>query len=120
MRRKQMGGDKMILANPYAALGALAALLLSSPAALAQISDDVVKIGVLTDMNGPASSPTGKGSVTAAQMAVEDFGGMVLGKPISVVVGDHQLKPDIGAGIARRWYDVEQVDVIVDVPISAV
>src|SRR6202049_5330335 len=100
--------------------GALAAALLSSSSALAQISDDVVKIGVLTDMNGPASTPTGQGSVTAAQMAVEDFGGKVLGKPISVIVGDHQLKPDIGAGIARRWYDTEQVDLIVDVPVSAV
>ena len=102
------------------ALGALAALLLSAPAALAQVSDDVVKIGVLTDMNGPASTPTGQGSVTAAQMAVDDFGGKVLGKPISVIVGDHQLKPDIGGSIARRWYDVEQVDLIVDVPVSAV
>ena len=52
-------------------------------AALAQVSDDVVKIGVLTDMNGPASTPTGQGSVTAAQMAVDDFGGKVLGKPIT-------------------------------------
>ena len=80
----------------------------------------MVKIGVLTDMNGPASTPTGQGSVTAAQMAVDDFGGKVLGKPISVIVGDHQLKPDIGGGIARRWYDIEQVDLIVDVPVSAV
>src|ERR1700712_631606 len=101
-------------------LGALVAALLPATAALAQISDDVVKIGVLTDMNGPASSPTGKGSVTAAQMAVDDFGGTVLGKPISVIVGDHQLKPDIGASLARRWYDIEQVDLIVDVPVSAV
>lgn len=100
--------------------GTLAAAFLAAPSAFAQISDDVVKIGVLTDMNGPASTPTGKGSVTAAQMAVEDFGGKVLGKPISVVVGDHQLKPDIGASIARKWYDVEQVDLIVDVPVSAV
>src|SRR3954454_6116042 len=101
------------------ALATLAALL-PGPAALAQVSDEVVKIGVLTDMNGPASTPTGQGSVTAAQMAVDDFGGKVLGKPITVIVGDHQLKPDIGAGIARRWYDVEQVDLIVDVPVSAV
>jgi len=101
-------------------LGTLAAALLASTAAFAQISDDVVKIGVLTDMNGPASTPTGQGSVTAAQMAVDDFGGKVLGKPVTIVIGDHQLKPDIGAGIARRWYDVEQVDLIVDVPVSAV
>jgi branched-chain amino acid transport system substrate-binding protein len=110
------------------AAGALAAALLSPPSALtalsqtalAQISDDVVKIGVLTDMNGPAATSTGQGSVTSAQMAVDDFGGKVLGKPISVIVGDHQDKPDIGAGIARRWYDTEQVDLIVDVPVSAV
>jgi branched-chain amino acid transport system substrate-binding protein len=100
--------------------GALAAALLSSSSALAQISDDVVKIGVLTDMNGPAATATGQGSVTSAQMAVEDFGGKVLGKPIVVIVGDHQDKPDIGAGMARRWYDTEQVDLIVDVPVSAV
>src|SRR6476661_8965415 len=100
-------------------LGAFAAAMASSPS-LAQVSDGVVKIGVLTDMNGPASTPTGQGSVTAAQMAVDDFGGKVLGKPISVIVGDHQLKPDIGGGIARRWYDVDQVDLIVDVPVSAV
>src|SRR3954452_19260538 len=98
---------------------ALSTQLLAS-AASAQISDDVVKIGVLTDMNGPASTPTGQGSVTAAQMAVEDFGGTVMGKPVVVISGDHQLKPDIGAGLARRWYDTEQVDVIMDVPVSAV
>ena len=101
-------------------LAATAAFVLLSTQAHAQLSDDVVKIGVLTDMNGPASTPSGQGSVTAAQMAVDDFGGSVLGKPISVIVGDHQLKPDIGASIARRWYDVDQVDLIVDVPVSAV
>jgi branched-chain amino acid transport system substrate-binding protein len=98
---------------------AFAAALLPG-AALAQISDDAVKIGVLTDMNGPASTPTGQGSVTAAQMAIDDFGSTVLGKPISIVVGDHQLKADIGVAIARRWYDLDQVDLIVDVPVSAV
>jgi branched-chain amino acid transport system substrate-binding protein len=95
------------------------AVPLASPAA-AQISDDVVKIGVLTDMTGPSSTPSGQGSVTAAQMAVEDFGGTVLGKPISLIVGDHQIKPDVGAALARRWYDIDQVDLIVDVPVSAV
>jgi branched-chain amino acid transport system substrate-binding protein len=88
--------------------------------ASAQVSDDVVKIGVLTDLSGPASTPTGKGSVTAAEMAVEDFGGKVLGKKIEVISADHQLKPDVGAAIARRWYDSEQVDVILDVPVSSV
>src|SRR5260221_10830667 len=114
------GRTPVISARKIFVLAAFAAAALPSPSALAQISDDVVKIGVLTDMNGPASTPTGQGSVTAAQMAVDDFGGKVLGKPISVIVGDHQLKPDIGGAIARRWYDVEQVDLIVDVPVSAV
>src|SRR5499425_3340834 len=109
-----------MIARNLSGLAALAVVMLASTAALAQVSDDVVKIGVLTDMNGPASTPTGQGSVTATQMALDDFGGTVLGKPISLIVGDHQLKPDIGGAIARRWYDVEQVDLIVDVPVSAV
>jgi branched-chain amino acid transport system substrate-binding protein len=119
MRLTATGGAGMF-ARSIAMLGvALAAAMASSPA-WAQISDDVVKIGVLTDMNGPAATATGPGSVTAAQMAVEDFGGKVLGKPITVIIGDHQDKSDVGAGIARRWYDTEQVDLIVDVPVSAV
>lgn len=86
----------------------------------AQISDDIVKIGVPTDLSGPASVPTGRGSVTAAEMAVEDFGKTVASKPIEVISADHQIKPDLGSSIARRWYDAEQVDLIVDVPVSAV
>src|SRR5271154_4923366 len=109
-----------MFARNLSVLGAFTAAMLASTIASAQISDDAVKIGVITDMNGPASTPTGQGSVTATQMAIDDFGGTVLGKPISVIVGDHQLKADIGAGIARRWYDVDQVDLIVDVPVSAV
>src|ERR1700728_5027619 len=89
-------------------------------AAKAQISDDVVKIGVLTDMSGPSSAADGPGSVAAAQMAIDDFGGKVLGKPIQLITADHQIKPDIAAGIARQWYDRDQVDLIVDVPVSAV
>jgi branched-chain amino acid transport system substrate-binding protein len=95
-------------------------LIFSSGIAGAQISDDVVKIGVLTDLSGPAATATGPGSVAAAQMAAEDFGGMVLGKPIAVISADHQIKPDIAVGIARQWYDRAQVDLIVDVPVSAV
>src|SRR6188768_1254168 len=114
----ELGGTMM---RKYLALAAVVLpMQLAAAAADAQISDDVVKIGVLTDLNGPASTPTGQGSVTAAQMAVDDFGKTVLGKPIVVISGDHQLKPDIGAGLARRWYDTEQVDVIMDVPVSAV
>src|SRR5580698_10133783 len=91
-----------------------------SGAASAQISDDVVKICVFTDMSGPSATATGQGSVAAAEMAVADFGGTVLGKPITVISADHQLKPDVAAGIAREWYDRDQVDLIVDVPVSAV
>jgi branched-chain amino acid transport system substrate-binding protein len=85
-----------------------------------QISDDVVKIGVLTDLSGPAATATGPGSVAAAQMAVDDFGGKVLGKPIQLISADTQDKPDIAASVARQWYDTDQVDLIVDVPVSAV
>jgi branched-chain amino acid transport system substrate-binding protein len=102
------------------ALGFTWGLVLAPSSASAQVSDDVVKIGVLTDMSGPASDATGPGSLAAAQMAVEDFGGKVLGKPIEVISANHQNKPDIGATIARTWYDVEKVDLIVDVPVSAV
>jgi branched-chain amino acid transport system substrate-binding protein len=109
----------MFVRNMIAGL-VLAAALMSSNPAISQISDDVVNIGVLTDRNGPAATATGPGSVASAQMAVDDFGGQVLGKPIRVIVGDHQDKPDIGSAIARRWYDTEQVDLIVDVPVSAV
>jgi branched-chain amino acid transport system substrate-binding protein len=80
----------------------------------AQAADDRVKIGVLTDMNGPYASITGKGSVAAAQLAIEDFGGKALGKPVELVVADHMQKPDIGASIARKWYDNEGVDAIFD------
>jgi branched-chain amino acid transport system substrate-binding protein len=78
----------------------------------AGISDDVVKIGILTDMSGQFSHESGEGSVTAIKMAVEDFGGKVLGKPIEVVVADHQNKPDTASAIARKWFDVEHVDMI--------
>ena len=98
---------------------AFAGALLAASAA-AQISDGVVKIGVLTDMSGPYSDNTGAGSATAVKLAVEDFGGKVKGKPIEVVVADHQNKADVGAGIARRWIDQEQVDMIIDLSNSAV
>lgn len=82
--------------------------------------EDGVKIGVLSDISGPYAGVTGTGSVIAAQMAIEDFGGKVLGKPISFVSADHQNKADLGSTIARRWYDAEGVDAIFDVPNSAV
>ncbi len=86
----------------------------------AQVTDDVIKIGVLTDMAGVTADVTGKGSLVAAQMAVQEFGGTVLGKPVEVISADHQHKTDLGAAIARQWYDTEQVDVIVDIPNSSI
>ncbi len=97
----------------------VAALLAATPAA-AQVSDDVVKLGVMNDQSGLYADITGQGSVIAARMAVEDAGGKVLGKPIEVIFADHQNKPDVGSSIANRWIDAEQVDTIVDVPTSSV
>ncbi len=90
------------------------ALVTFSIFANARATDDRVKIGVLTDMNGPYAALTGKGSVAAAELAIEDFGGKVLGEPVELVVADHMQKPDIGASIARKWYDNEGVDAIFD------
>ncbi len=97
-----------------------AAMALSIGAAQAQISDDVVKIGVLTDMSSLYSDATGKGSLTAVQMAVADFGGKVKGKPIVVLSGDHQNKPDVGVNIVRNWIDNDKMDALFDVPTSSV
>jgi branched-chain amino acid transport system substrate-binding protein len=99
---------------------AIAALLTVNGVARAQISDDVVKIGVLTDHSGGFAYLVGKHSVEAAQMAVDDFGGKVLGKPITVVTADQQNKPDIAATLGRKWFDTEGVDAITDVAGSAV
>jgi branched-chain amino acid transport system substrate-binding protein len=89
-------------------------------AAQAQISDDVVKIGVLTDMSSVYADGTGKGSLLAAQMAAEDFGASVKGKKIEVIGADHQNKPDVGVGIVRGWFENEHVDAIADVPTSSI
>ena len=96
------------------------AYAVSGGAASAQISDDVVKIGVLTDMSSLYADATGKGSLAAVQMAVADYGGKVKGKPVEVIAADHQNKPDVGVNIARNWYDNEKVDAIFDVPTSSV
>ena len=88
--------------------------------AMAQFSDSTIRIGVLTDMSGLYTDNTGQGSLVAARMAVEDAGGRIGSTPIEVVSADHQNKADVGASIARRWYDQDGVDLIVDVPNSAV
>jgi branched-chain amino acid transport system substrate-binding protein len=79
-----------------------------------------VKIGVLNDQNGLYADLTGMGSVHATRMAVEDFGGSVLGKPIEIIFADHQNKPDVGSTIARQWIESDGVNVILDIPNSAV
>ena len=103
-----------------AAVAAGLAVAVSGGAANAQISDDVVKIGVLTDMSSLYADATGKGSLAAVQMAVADYGAKVKGKPVEVIAADHQNKPDVGVSIARNWYDNEKVDAIFDVPTSSV
>lgn len=95
---------------------------LASPAyaQTAKISDDVVKIGVMTDMSGQFSHESGEGSVTAVKMAVEDFGGSVLGKPIEVIVADHQNRNEVAIAKAREWYDVTKVDLIANLINSSI
>jgi branched-chain amino acid transport system substrate-binding protein len=108
-----------ILAQAIAAL-VLVARMGAPLSAQAEISGGVVKLGVLTDETGVFSSLSGEGSIEATRMAVEDFGGTVAGKPIEIIHADHQNKTDVGAAIARRWIDSDAVDVIVDVPNSAI
>jgi len=89
-------------------------------AAHAQVSDNVIKIGVLSDMSSLYTDLAGAGSVLAAKMAVEDSGIEKRGYKVEFVSADHQNKPDVGSAIARQWYDTDKVDVIVDVPNSGV
>jgi branched-chain amino acid transport system substrate-binding protein len=107
-------------ASLHAALVACACGL-ACPAtdAAAQVSDDVVKIGVLTDMSGFLSDIAGPGSVLAVRMAVADFGGQVLGKPIEVIAADNANKADVAANLARNWFDTQKVDMITDLGNSA-
>jgi branched-chain amino acid transport system substrate-binding protein len=96
------------------------AVALLGGAAQAEISGNAVKIGVMNDQSGLYADLAGQGSVEAARMAVEDFGGSVNGAAIEVLSADHQNKPDVGSNIVRQWIDVDDVDVIVDVPTSSV
>src|SRR6202046_866260 len=90
-------------------------LLLAVPAAA-----QGVKIGILNDQSGVYADYGGKSSVEAAKMAIEDFGGSVLGQKIDLITGDHQNKPDLAVSIARRWYEVEGVDMITELTTSSV
>ncbi len=96
------------------------AVLAVAGAAQAQISNDVVRVGVLADQTGPYSGNGGPGQVLAAQMAVEDFGGKVNGKTVEVISADDQNKPDVGTNIARQWIERENVDTIIGGSTSAI
>jgi branched-chain amino acid transport system substrate-binding protein len=99
---------------------ATALIALGAGPALAQISGDVVRIGVLNDRSGIYSDLSGEGSAIAARMAAEEMGNKVAGKPIEIVAADHQNKADVGASVTRQWIDRDGVDAIADVPNSAV
>ena len=104
-------------------LGAFAVLLAGFAAAApasAEISGDAVTIGIMNDQSGPYADLAGPGSVAAAHMAIDDFGGTVGGKPIKLLVADHQNKADIGLSIARQWYGPDHVDMIIDFTNSAI
>jgi branched-chain amino acid transport system substrate-binding protein len=105
---------------PSALVSSLVIFFLAAPAALAQVSDDVVRIGVLNDQSSLYADAGGPGSVVAARMAAEDAGGSVLGKPVEIVFADHQNKADIGATIARQWFEVGKVDMAIGFDNSAV
>jgi branched-chain amino acid transport system substrate-binding protein len=94
---------------------AIGGLLIAVPAAA-----QGVKIGILNDQSGVYADYGGKYSVEAARMAIEDFGGTVLGEKIEMITADHQNKPDLATSIARRWYDVEKVDMITELTTSSV
>jgi branched-chain amino acid transport system substrate-binding protein len=101
-------------------VGIAAAIALAMSPAHAQISDGVIKIGVLNDQSSLYADISGQGGAVAARMAVEDFGAAKKGMKVEVITADHQNKPEVGSSIARQWYDVDKVDVIVDVPTSSV
>jgi branched-chain amino acid transport system substrate-binding protein len=101
-------------------MGLLATAVTGAGAARAQISDDIVRIGVLNDQSNVYADLGGPGSVIAARMAIEDVGGKVLGKPIDMLVADHQSKADVGASIARQWFDSDKVDLVIGFDNSSV
>src|SRR3984885_5442866 len=112
-REEMMVGDARLIQLASAAIGAYALLVGASASA------EGVKIGILNDQSGVYADYGGKGSVEAAKMAIEDFGGSVLGQTIDLVTADHQNKPDLAGNIARRWYDAEGVDMITDLTTSS-
>jgi branched-chain amino acid transport system substrate-binding protein len=109
----------MVRFGPIAA-GVALAFSTTLGAQAQQVSDNLVKIGILNDQSGVYADFGGKWSVEAARMAVEDFGGKVLNLPIEIIAADHQNKPDVASSIARQWYDVDKVDAIMELTTSSV
>ena len=105
--------------KPLISLAALA-VALGCSGAQAQYTDGTIRIGVLNDMSGTYADLSGRGSLIAARMAIEDFGAAAKGMKVEIVGADHQNKPDVGSNIVRKWIDTGKVDVIVDVPTSSV
>jgi len=108
----------LLVGPPYvlATLGWLGEMQFAS----AETSDRPISVGILTDMSGAYSDISGTGSILAAQMAIADFGGTALGKPVRLLSADHQNNPDVGVSIAREWFDSQGVDIIVDLANSGV
>ena len=96
------------------------AVALGCSVAHAQYTNGTIRIGVLNDMSGTYADLSGRGSLIAARMAVEDFGAAAKGMKVEIVGADHQNKPDVGSNLVRKWIDTGRVDVIVDVPTSSV
>ncbi|MBV8890042.1 MAG: ABC transporter substrate-binding protein [Alphaproteobacteria bacterium] len=122
--RLSAGRTRRSVLRSLGAAGAVAALSGAPAAALAQnavaaASDGVVKLGLLLDLSGPYGNLSGRGSVAAARMAVEDFGGTVLGAPVEIVFADHHDKAEVAATTARDWFDAQHVDAIMDVSSSS-
>src|SRR5215203_3131142 len=111
----ETAGSKKMKSGILSAAAMACGLLLATPA-----SAQGIKIGILNDQSGVYADYGGKWSYEAAKMAIEDFGGSVLGHKIEIVSADHQNKPDLGSAIARRWYDVEGVDMITELTTSSV
>ena len=115
LNKTQHLGEKNEIRNFLGCHRCLRQLLAAGPA-----SAQGVKIGILNDQSGVYADYGGKYSLEAAQMAVEDFGGSVLGQKVEIVTADHQNKPDLATAIARRWYDAENVDMITELTTSSV
>jgi branched-chain amino acid transport system substrate-binding protein len=119
-RSARQGGRKKGRTTVKASVLACAVLASLSSAVSAQVSDDTVRIGVLTDLSSWGRDNSGPGSVEAAKLAVEEFGPTVLGKPIQIISADHQMKTDVGVQIVRDWFDNGKVDAVVDIPNSGI